>query len=233
MAPGPKLAWGAALAAFCAGAALEPIPGAIAWSERFEGPALDWVAPLGEGPAQIAAIYEVQRGPSGAWLHAHHEYRGRGRVKPVTYGKAWAKEPFPLERVRALRWRWRVNQHPPVEDDAWVDLAASLYVVVRQPAWYRNGKGFKFGWLARPGAKGTKQVGLLQIALHSDSQVGEWRSEEVDLCALYRKHYGPCEGEFLRFVGVTTDADGTRAVADADYADLELVVDASPAAAVR
>ncbi|MBI5549556.1 MAG: DUF3047 domain-containing protein [Deltaproteobacteria bacterium] len=217
-------------------AAVRASPGGrVAWLEKFDAEKLDWVAPMGESAEKIAKIHQVRRDQSGSsHLNARHDYRTRGRIKPVHYGKAFVEQPIPLEKIRALRWRWRVNQHPPVGSDAWEDIGVALYVVIKQPSFVRRGKGFKLAWLAKKGEEGTKQMGLLQIALRADDKVGEWRSEEVDLCALYRKHFGPCEGEFLRYVGVTTDADGTEAVADGDYADFELIVDApEPSAAAQ
>ena len=89
----------------------------------------------------------------------------------------------------------------------------------------RGARGFKFGWAAKPAPAGTHQVGLLQIELRHDAASVVWRQASVDLCALYRREYGPCEGEFVRYVGVTTDADGTKSVAEGDYADFEIVTD--------
>ena len=51
----------------------------------------------------------------------------------------------------------------------------------------------------------------------------EWQSEEVDLCAVYREAYGPCEGQHILYIGVVTDADGTKTIAGGDYADFELL----------
>jgi hypothetical protein len=97
-----------------------------------------------------------------------------------------------------------------------------VYVVVKQPSLLFGGKGFKFGWLQAPGPSDTFQHGLLQVPLRSGPASERWQSEQVDLCALYREHYGPCEGEALRYVGVVTDADGTGSVAEAEYADFEV-----------
>ncbi len=182
------------------------------------------MSPEGTSAKDLARIYRVERDAQGAWLNARHDGRGRDRVRPFHYGKVWSQGAIPLERVRALRWRWRVNQHPTVRDDPWLDIGAALYVVIREPSLFRDGKGFKLAWLAKPGPAGTSQLGLAQVALRSDSAVGEWRSEEVDLCAMYRKLFGPCEGEHLLYVGVTTDADGTSSVADGDYADFALLL---------
>lgn len=201
------------------------------WHERFDAPSLDWVAPLGHED-DLARIYRVVHEPSGSFLHARHDVRPGQPQKPppaIHYGRAWEEAPPPLDQVRSLSWKWRVHQHPDVNDDPWLDVAASLYVVVKQPSLLWNGKGFKFGWLAKPGPSDTSQHGLLQLPLRHDAASDEWRTERVDLCALYREHFGPCEGQFVRYVGVTTDADGTKSVADADYGEFELELTTAPA----
>jgi hypothetical protein len=142
------------------------------------------------------------------------------------FGRAFQTDPAPLDKVQALRWRWRVTRHPNLapDDDAWLDCAAGIYVVIKQPTLLTGGKGFKFGWLARPGAKGTHQHGLLQVELRHEPAGSGWKDESVDLCTLYRQEYGgSCSGQKVLYVGVVTDADGTKSVAEADYADFELV----------
>jgi hypothetical protein len=138
------------------------------------------------------------------------------------FGRAFPHNPVALDKVTRLKWKWRVLRHPAVKADSWQDLAASVYVVVRVPSLL-PGRGFKFGWLSKPGSKHTKQRGLYQIALRGDPAGREWRTESVDLCALYRRYYGACEGQFVRYVGVVTDADGSQSLAQADYADFELL----------
>lgn len=196
------------------------------WSESFDAPLLHWRSPSGHSVEQIGSVYSIQHEGPLSFLRARHDAReGAGpRIPAVHYGTAIEPQPA-LERVKLLRWRWRVRQHPQTQGDAWEDVAASVYVVVVHPGLFRGGKGFKFAWLSRPGpAVQTWQRGLAQIELRSEPAGMQWRTEEVDVCALYRKVYGPCEGEQLEYVGVVTDADGTRSVAEADYAAFELQV---------
>ncbi len=202
-------------------------PTRVLWQEHFSGP-LEWIAPKGETREALSAIYTVRADSSGSFLRAHHDGRLKPRQRTIQFGKVFADSPIPLERIRALRWRWRAQRHPAVEGDPWDDLAVSLYVIVKKPAFLSPGRGFKLGWLARPGPQGTKQWGLIQIALRAEPTTGEWLSEEVDLCALYRRFYGPCEGESLQYVGIMTDGDDTRSLAEGDYADFELLGDAQP-----
>ncbi len=195
-------------------------PGTTPWRETFSGP-LDWVDPFDHDARLVSRVYGVRRDGDVPVLHALHD-DASGHVPAIHYGKAFLSNPPALDRVRALRWRWRVLRHPDVEANPWADVAASVYVVIHPPSVLHGGSGLKFGWLAKPGAEGTHQHGLLQIALDVGGTTGEWRSESVDLCALYRRAFGRCEGESVRYVGVVTDADDTRSVAEAEYADFEL-----------
>jgi hypothetical protein len=198
-------------------------PPVVLWGEHFDHPSLDFIDPEDHGVAQLAKVYAVQRDGGLSFLHATHDGQAKGTPSPMHYGRAFRDDPVPLERVSALRFRWRARVHPNVGDDPLVDLAAGVYVVVHMPTVLGGGRGFKFGWLAKPGSKGTHQAGLLQVALRSDPAGPEWRSESVDLCRLYREEYGACEGQKLIYVGVTTDGDGTKSRAEGDYADFELV----------
>jgi hypothetical protein len=198
--------------------------GTVAWTERFARPTLTWVDPERRfSSSQIARLYTVQHDKGFSFLHARHDMTMPSPSRAIHYGMAWQQYPIPLDKVRSLTWRWRAIQHPSVTDDPWIDMAASIYVIMRPPAFLRGGRGFKFGWAAKPAPAGTHQAGLLQIELRHDPASPAWQKESVDLCALYRKEYGPCEDVFVRYVGVTTDADGTKSVAEADYADFEIV----------
>jgi hypothetical protein len=195
--------------------------GSAWWCETFERPPLDFLDPFGHSPLMLARVYSIGREDT-AVLRARHD-GVTGAVPAMHYGKPFPVSPPPLERVRALRWRWRVLRHPDVERDSWADLAASVYVVVREPTLLHGGRGFKFGWVAKPALENTYQHGLLQSALRTGGSLGEWRSESVDLCALYRRAYGECEGEHVRYVGVMTDGDATRSIAEAEYDDFGIL----------
>ena len=113
--------------------------------------------------------------------------------------------------------------HWLIRNDPWEDMAASIYVVTKAPSLLRKGRSFKFGWLAKPGPSQTYQRGLLQVPQRSDPPGDQWRTEEVDLCDLYRRTYGPCEDAQIIYIGVLTDADGVKSLAEGDYARFELV----------
>ena len=195
----------------------------VAWQEHFAHTPLDWADPLGRGPVQLARVYSTLQADGISLLHAHHDATVANAPPALHMGHALSP-PVPLERVRFLRWKWRVGRHPNVAptDDAWLDAAASVYVVFRQPSLFSGGEGFKFAWLSKPGAAATRQRGLRQVELRHDVATRDWKEERVDVCALYRRD-GACEGQFVRYIGVLTDADGSKSVADADYADFELV----------
>lgn len=198
----------------------------IVWQERFTELPADFESPSGHTAPIIAKVYSVAKDDDGRpFLKAHHDAAPReGYWTPpaVHFGRAFRDKPLPLVDSCVLRWRWRVHQHPAVTDDPWLDLAASVYVMIRPPGLIAGGQGFKFGWLAKPGPKGTDQRGLLQVALRTDPAGPAWRTETVDLCRLYRQAYGDPAKERLLYVGVVTDGDNTESVAAADYADFEL-----------
>jgi hypothetical protein len=198
-----------------------PPPSGVLWAEHFNG-TVDWADPESHRSSDLARIYSIVREGPFAYLRARHDYTVPSPPKALHYGKAFPDRAMPLERVGALRWRWRARVQPPIGDDPWLDMAAGIYVVMKAPSLFSKGRGFKFGWLAKPGPAGSTQHGLLQVQVRTDPPSDRWVSESVNLCELYRRHFGPCEGEHVLYVGVTTDADGTRAVAEGDYADFEL-----------
>lgn len=200
-------------------------PNDAQWLENFSG-ALNWASPSGHGPDLLARVYRVENVGGARFLKARHDARGEDAPDAMHYGYGFEERAPLLDATPILQFRWRVRQHPSIGADAWVDLAASVYVVMKQPSLLSAGRGFKLGWVAKPAALGTRQRGLLQVPLRSDAASDTWRKERVDLCALYRQNFGPCEDARILYVGVVTDADGTKSVAAGDYADFSLT--ASP-----
>ncbi|HEY3592875.1 MAG TPA: hypothetical protein VGL13_03335 [Polyangiaceae bacterium] len=183
---------------------------------------MDWVDPENHRASDLARVYTISREGPLAFLHARYDSAASSPLKAMHYGKAFPDHAISLERVTAFRWRWRARVQPTVTDDPWMDMAASIYVVMKTPSLFSKGRGFKFGWLAKPGPSGTYQHGFLQVPVRTDPPSNRWSSESVNLCEMYRRTFGPCEGEQVLYVGVTTDADGTKSVAEGDYADFEL-----------
>jgi|SRR5688572_4148351 len=192
----------------------------VLWSEKFRA-LLDWRDPQDHAARLLGRVYAVQQENGASFLHAQHDATAKGAPPALHFGRAF--DQLPLRDVRLLRWRWRARVQPSVKDDPWQDMAASIYVVMKAPAFLRKGRGFKFGWLAQPGPSQTFQRGLLQVPLRSDPPSLQWRTEEVDICALYRRTFGPCENEQIIYIGVLTDADGSNSIAEADYADFEII----------
>ena len=212
------------------GPSVAPIPApplTLGWAEHFDTPVLSWIDPVHRRRDVWRRIYRVERKAGGAYLCARHDARLDQEVPPARachYGQRFDDRPIPLERVGELSWKWRVWQHPQVDRDPWLDLAASIYFVIVPPTIFQDGTGFKFGWLAGPGPSGTRQRGLVQIPVRHGGTAGEWQLERVDPCILYRQFYGPCEGASVTYIGVISDADNTHSVAAADYADFELLL---------
>jgi len=198
-------------------------PRRVFWQEYFTKRPLAWLDPFDHDRDLLARVYSVRSEGNFDFLHARYDGAAKDRPPAMHYGQPFQQNPAPLDRVASLEWKWRVIHQPTVSDDAWEDCAAGIYVIIKQPSMLIGGRGFKFGWLTKPGPTGTYQHGLLQVPLRSDSAGPEWRQERVDLCALYRKEYGACEGQKVLYVGVVTDGDGTKSLAEADYANFELV----------
>jgi hypothetical protein len=192
----------------------------VLWSENFRN-ALAWRDPQEHATRVVGLVYSIQTEGGASFLRAHHDATSRRGPPAVHLGKAF--DGLALRDVGLLKWRWRARIQPGIKDDAWEDMAAAIYVVIKTPTLLRKGRGFKFGWLARSGPSQTFQRGLLQVPLRSDPPSLEWRTEEVDVCALYRRTFGPCEDEQIIYIGVLTDADGSKSIASGDYADFEIV----------
>ncbi len=192
----------------------------VVWAERMAGP-LDWGSPSKHTPAEINAVYSVEPRDGTRVLHARYDAQpGSKAPSPVHYGHAFGKPPR-LADACHLSFRWRVIQHPAVGADAWSDVAASVYVITRVPGVLSKGRGLKLGWTAKPAKTGTFQRGILQVPIRSGGAGGSVR-EHVDLCALYRAQWGDPADERIQYIGVVTDADGSRSVAEADYTDFVL-----------
>jgi hypothetical protein len=199
----------------------------VVWQERFEQGgigALGWASPSKASPNEILKVFNLESEAGSSFLHARHDARpGEDPPPAVHFGRAWEEGELPLDEACGLSWRWRIRSHPTSDEDPWLDLGASLYVVVELPGILSGGRGFKLGWLQKPTESTERQLGIAQIALRTDPEVGAWRDEAVDLCALYREHYGEDPRDVsLLYVGVVTDADNTESVAEADYAELTI-----------
>ena len=213
-------------------AAEKPVPveaeqKGVLWQETFERPdiaSLGWGSPSKSDEQELEAVFRIVTEGDDHFLRALHDGRPEtDGPEPPHFGRVWEEGALKLGDACRLSWRWRVRQHPAAGEDPWLDLGASLYVIFELPGLFSGAKGFKLGWLQKPGPKGTKQRGIVQVPLRVDPGTGEWHEESVDLCALYREYYGDDVSQVpLLYVGVVTDADDTESVAEADYTDLAL-----------
>ena len=194
----------------------------VVWEERFERMPAHWHSMSGASDRDIARVFSIGRESDQSFLRAAHRASGQDPPPAIHFGRSWSERPLRLVDACLLSWRWRVLRHPRSAADPWKDLAASVYVITDPPGIFSRGRGFKLGWLARPGPEGTQQRGLLQVAVRVGPAGQRWHDEEVDLCALFRAHFGPVSDEPLGYVGVVTDADDSASVAEADYDDLVL-----------
>ena len=173
-----------------------------------------WVDPFGNPAAKLARVYSVVHEPAQSFLHARYDGTAAPRLPAMHYGKAFERGPVPLSQVRALRWQWRALQHPNIGKDAWVDCAASIYVIIRQPSLFHGGRGFKFGWLASHGAAGTSkwQHGIVQIEQRSEPATQGVALRERRSLRLYKQGVQRAlrRGEGPLHSGVMTDGDNTR-----------------------
>ncbi|MCA9625970.1 MAG: DUF3047 domain-containing protein, partial [Myxococcales bacterium] len=199
----------------------------VVWQAALDRPdvaALGWGSPSKASDEEIAAVFTLTKDDDHAVLHARHDGRPEPKRPPaVHFGRAFEEKEHMLADSCFLRWRWRVTQHPTQNEDAWLDLGASLYVIFDLPGLLSKGKGFKLGWLQHPPTKNGDQRGILEVPQRIDPAAGRWHDETADLCKLYREHFDgdPAEAQVL-YVGVVTDADNTESIAEADYADIRL-----------
>ena len=114
---------------------------------------------------------------NNAFLHARYDGTADNRPPATHYGKVFST-PRPLHETTVLRWRWRVLKHPNAGVDAWQDVAASVYVITREPSLLHAGQGFKFGWLAKAGADDSNQHGIRQVPLPPVPGRARWQSEK-------------------------------------------------------
>lgn len=126
-----------------------------------------------------------------------------------------------------LRWRWRAIELPKGGNECAEgkgDSAAAVYVTWKRGLrWY----SVKLVWSADATVGSTCNrirnpfVASDSVILRSGESGSRWRTEEVDIDALYRQHFGDDIPE-LQGIGLLTDGDQTRSVSAADYADFTL-----------
>jgi hypothetical protein len=171
--------------------------------------------------------YEVVDDPSGAFIRAEYW----PPLETVTLG---IEMPERLKKgVKKIRWRWRAQVLPKGGNDCRdgrADSAAAVYVTFKRGLkWY----SLKYVW-AGEGARGkfcqqkrNPFVAQDAIVLEAGGPTNEWRIEEIDPSADFRRHFenGDPNADVpeLQGVGIMTDGDQTASISAADFGGFTLV----------
>ncbi len=171
--------------------------------------------------------YTVLKHAKPPFIHAEY----RPPLETVVLGYQLRDED--RARAKRLRWRWRATHLPKGGDecaDGKEDSAAVIYVTWKRGLrWYT----LKYVWSAvgRKGAvcdsKRNPFVAQDTIILRSGGPLNQWKTEEIDLKAEFRKHFEGndpnAEVPALLGVGIMTDGDQTHSKSAADYAEFVLI----------
>lgn len=131
-------------------------------------------------------------------------------------------------RFRYLRWSWKIAgtiQNGDERSKRGDDYAARVYVVFPGRFFWQT-KAINYIW-ANHLPKGESipnayTSNARMVAVESGSElVGQWRNEERDILADYRRLFGEEPGE-IGAVAIMTDTDNTGAEATAWYGDISI-----------
>jgi hypothetical protein len=171
--------------------------------------------------------YEVVDDPAGSFIRAEYW----PPLETVTLG---VEVPERLKKgVKKIRWRWRAQVLPKGGNDCRdgrADSAAAVYVTFKRGLkWYT----LKYVW-AGEGAKGKSCqqkrnpfVAQDAIVLEAGGPTSEWRTEEIDPSAEFRRYFenGDPHADVpeLQGLGIMTDGDQTASISAADFGGFVLV----------
>ena len=140
----------------------------------------------------------------------------RGTGTQAGLENAWDLQERPI-----LTWRWRPRIFPEGSDERHGrtnDSALGVYVGF--PRVLKMLKSVKYVWsrIVPVGATATASAGFTKMLVlrTGPSQGGRWVEERVDVLADYRRLFGE-DPDRPRGIGVLTDSDDTRSVAEGDY----------------
>jgi hypothetical protein len=180
-----------------------------------------------EWSASSSALHAVSAGAASGLIHRHQA---------------------PVADAPILRWRWKISGTIPNGDERSKkgdDYPARLYITFKyEPSRVSLGTRLKYGavktlrgeypphnaiayiWAnklaAGESAPSPYTDRVMMVAVRSgDSAAGEWRSEERDVLADYRRLFGSDPPPFAG-IALMTDADNTGGRAEAWYADVTL-----------
>jgi hypothetical protein len=147
--------------------------------------------------------------------------------------------PLPVEA--RLKWRWKVRStlanNTRERERAGDDYAARVFVVFETSAFPLRTRAINYVWAAteKTGAAFaspyTKNVGLV-VLRSGNAEAGQWRTEERDVIADYRAHFGEPPSR-ISAVAVLSDTDNTKSEAEAWFADLVLATRLADVPAAR
>ena len=200
--------------------ALLPLPGAARCLsvDDFGGDApgsfpKGWRVPRDEG----YAVYHVVEEGGVRFLRA----LARGTGTQAVLEHSWDLHKYPV-----LAWRWRPRVFPDGSDErSGRTNDSALGVYVGFPRSLMAVKSVKYVWsrIAPVGVTATASAGFTRmLVLRSGPGAADrWVEERVNVLDDYRRLFGD-EPVRPRGIGVLTDGDDTRSVAEGDYADFRI-----------
>ena len=135
-------------------------------------------------------------------------------------------------RQPLVTWKWRVDKFPVKKNPENLevqnedDFAARVYVIFTA-GFILNSKVLEYVWTETlpVGATGTSPYSKnikLMVLESGRSEDGQWRTEERDILADYRKMFGQSPERDMGMVGFMTNTEHTRTSANAMYDDIKI-----------
>ena len=179
---------------------------------------MDW-GPFKKKDRLKPMLYHIER--SGD----RHYMTARDSTYSVIVGKFvhWNPREYPI-----LSWCWRANVLPPGGNeflDDMNDSAAGIYVIFSR--FLGIPKQLKYVWSTTlpEGTVGRRDKIFRPwffVVESGEANLGKWTFETVDLVQHHRAKLGGQPADRTIGLGLLTDANSTRAYAEANYADLRV-----------
>lgn len=162
-------------------------------------------------------VYRVSRQENEAFLAA----RSKGEAVAIAKEFKYRLQDYPY-----LSWEWRVLCLPQGAEESkkeLADSAAGVYVIFE--GWV-SPNTLKYVWSSSlpqgqttesPYAATTKII----VLESGPEKKGEWVAEKVNVLEDYRRLFGQEPGQ-VQAIGLMSDSDNTRSIAEADYRRLQV-----------
>jgi len=162
-------------------------------------------------------VYRVQEEEGVRFLRG----LSRGVAAQAVLEHSWDLSEYPI-----FSWRWRPRVFPEGSDErSGRTNDSALGVYVGFPRSLGTVKSVKYVWsrAAPVGATASASAGFTRMLVLRSGPVeaGRWIEERVNVRDDYHRLFGDEAGK-PRGIGVLTDADDTRSVAEGDYADFRV-----------